>query len=461
MKKYIIILLISPLAVFTTAVYGQASNEAGSATMKLSVKQAVEQALTHNADLKKAKIDVKISQETVKQTIAIGLPQVSASFGYQQYLTIPGQWIKNSFNPAPGAPEYIFLQFQQKIGSTANISVNQLLFDGSYLVGLKATKEFMGMSQLLEAKTDYDVQLNVVKSYLMVASTQKNIDLLDANLNILEKSLNDVKALNKEGFAESLDVKRLQYSYNNLKIQKEKLQDGIQILTNALKLQMGIDVNTAVELTDDIETIDKSISFAEDLQSNIDVKTRPEYAIINQSIRLGELDKQRYKMGMLPRFVAFYQHQELTQRPEFNFFQSNLTPNNNWVPSDVIGLQVQLSIFDGLSTFSKIREVNYKLEKAKLDLANFSNAANFEINKNRANYLLGLKQASLQKENLDLAREIYEKSNLKYKEGVGSSLEIVQSESELKNAQVNYLNSMYDLVISKIEFNKSIGKSMF
>jgi outer membrane protein TolC len=165
-------------------------------------------------------------------------------------------------------------------------------------------------------------------------------------------------------------------------------------------------------------------------------------------------------MGYVPQLFGFYQHQEATQRPEFNFFKSNLTPNNNWVPSDLIGLQFQWKIFDGFSGASKIREVQHKIDKAKVDLETFANASELEFINAKATFELQLKQAAVQKENMDLAKEIYEKSNLKFKEGVGSSLEIVQAETELKTAQNNYLNSVYDLVIAKIEYYKSIGKPL-
>jgi outer membrane protein TolC len=316
------------------------------------------------------------------------------------------------------------------------------------------------MSKYLEAKTKYDVQVNVCKSYLMAASTQMNLDLIRSNIKAVEKTLNDVKALNKEGFTEDLDVKRLQLSLNNLKVQEKKIENAIETLMNILKIQMGIDVSQKISLSDDIEKI--NTIFTVDVNGEISLNStqnRPEFNILKQSIRLGELDKKRYQMGMLPRLVGFYQHQENTQRPEFNFFkdQNSLTINNSWVPSDVVGLQIQWTLFDGLSTVSKIREVKYKTDKAKTDLAAFSNAAFAEALNAQNTYINQLDQAASQKQNMDLAQEIYKMANMKFTEGVGSSLEIVQSETELKNAQINYLNALYDLVLAKIDYQKSLG----
>lgn len=454
------ILAISNAQAQTVDSAGVASITAPSAKAGMSLKEAINYALQNNPELKKSKFDVSISRETVKQTVAIGLPQVTASGGYQHYNRIPGNWIKN-FAPTPGAPEYIFLQFQQQVNSTGTIGVNQLIFDGSYLVGLKATKQFVDMSKFLEAKTEYDVQVNVSKAYLMVASTRMNIGLLENNIAVLEKSTTDVKALFEEGFSEELDYQRLQLSLNNLKVQKQKLENTVDMLLNVLKLQMGMDLTENLELSDDIESIDAYIRMSDIANtSSWTPSLRPEFQILNQAITLGKLDKKRYQMGYLPKLVGFYQHQQMTMRPEFNFFESNLTPNNNWVPSDLFGLQIQWTLFDGLNAQSKIREVQYKIDKAEVDLKSFENASSMEWKNAQNTYNVQLQQAALQKENMDLAQDIYNKTQIKFQEGVGSTLEMAQAESELKNSQINYLNAVYDLVLAKIEYHKAIGKPL-
>jgi outer membrane protein len=454
------ILAISNAQAQTVDSAGVASITAPSAKAGMSLKEAINYALQNNPELKKSKFDVSISRETVKQTVAIGLPQVTASGGYQHYNRIPGNWIKN-FAPTPGAPEYIFLQFQQQVNSSGTIGVNQLIFDGSYLVGLKATKQFVDMSKFLEAKTEYDVQVNVSKAYLMVASTRMNIGLLENNIAVLEKSTADVKALFEEGFSEELDYQRLQLSLNNLKVQKQKLENTVDMLLNVLKLQMGMDLTENLELSDDIESIDAYIRMSDIANtSSWNPSLRPEFQVLNQAITLGKLDKKRYQMGYLPKLVGFYQHQQMTMRPEFNFFESNLTPNNNWVPSDLFGLQIQWTLFDGLNAQSKIREVQYKIDKAEVDLKSFENAASMEWKNAQNTYKLQLQQAALQKENMDLAQDIYDKTQIKFQEGVGSTLEMAQAESELKNSQINYLNAVYDLVLAKIEYHKAIGKPL-
>jgi outer membrane protein TolC len=425
---------------------------------KFSFSEALSYAEQNNTSYKNAQLDVNIAKETVKQTTSYGLPQVSASAGYQQYLTIPGNWV-NNFTKVPGssAPDFIFIRFQQEFASSASLSVSQLLLDGTYFVGLEATKAFMGMSELLKAKSLKDLQLNVAKAYVTAVSTQKNLDVIEANIQLLEKSQYEVKELNKEGFVESLDVDRLNYTLSNLYLQREKLQNAIVITKNALKIHLALPMTTEIILTDNLESLEAHLSVVGLEQNSFDASQRIEHQILNQSVKLGQLDNKRYRASQLPSLVGFYQVQRNTLRSEFNFFQSNLPANNAWVPSSVYGLNLRVPIFAGGLTRSKLAETNIKIEKAQNDMANFDRFAEFEFNNAKNGYFVNMKQAENQKANLALANKIYEKASLKYKEGVGSALELMQAETELRSATNNYMNAMYDLVISKIELQHTTG----
>lgn len=429
----------------------------GLAQSSFSLDEAIAYGKSHNTAYMNAGHDVAIAQETVNQTLALGLPQISASGNYQQYLTVPGSWIKNSFSTQPGAPEYIFLQFQQAYTSSANLSVNQLIFDGTYFVGLKASKEFVNLSQLQENLSEQSLKSSITKAYILVASLQKNQEFIQANKANINQSLQEMRALNKEGFTETLDVQRLELNYRNIVLQEEKLNMGIAMALNALKLQMGYPMNDELNISLNLEQLNSSMSSIDAELNNFNPSTRLEYQLLNQSILLSEMDKKRYQMGYIPQLVGFYQHQETTQRPEFNFFQSNLTPNNNWVPSNAIGLSMRLTLFDGLKTPAKLREIDHKIEKGQNDLSQFQNAAWLQYQNAKRSYELNLTQAEIQKESLDLAQDIYNKSLLKLKEGVGSSLEVTQAETELKAAQNNYLNAIYDLVLSKVDLKTAYG----
>lgn len=428
-------------------------------TISMTLPEAFSYAQQHNASYLNAQKDVLLSNETVRQTVAIGLPQISATGSYQQFLTVPGSWIKN-FVQSPGAPDYIFLKFQQEFTSSANLAVNQLLWDGTYLVGLQATSEFVKMSKLAEAKSLRDLENNISKAYITAVSTQKNLDLIETNMRLLERSLFEVSQLNKEGFAEKLDVERLELNLANLKIQRQKLQNAISITLNLLKMQMGMPIETPLKLSNNLDQLESTINLSDADISNFSAGNRIENRLLEQAVTLSKLDQKRYKYSALPSLFAFYQHSESTQRPEFNFFKSNLTPNNNWIPSDVYGLSLRVPIYGGGATRSKIRETQIKIEKAQNDLSNFQRFASLEYQNSKNTYLQNLQSVEIQKQNMVLAQKIYDKTMAKFKEGVGSTLEITQAEAELRTANNAYLNSLYDLLVSKIELKSAIGQSI-
>jgi outer membrane protein TolC len=426
-------------------------------TTSMSLKEALDFAEKNSPVYQNAETDILIAAQTVKTIKSAGLPQINAGAGYNDYIQIPGNYVKNFLG---GQPEFLFFRFQQKYSANASIGLNQLLFDGTFFLGLKAAEDYVELAQTMTVKSKTDLHMTVAKAYLLALTTSKNIDLINSNLNTLEKSLKDVSALYDEGFAEKLDVQRLQLAVSNLKVQREKLLNAVELTKNLLKLQMGMDVRQPLTLTDDLETVNAAIPLAASTENEFNVKNRIEHKLMTQGLALTYLDEKRYKMGYLPTLVGFMQHQRTTNRSEFNFFQSNLPVNNNFVPATLWGLNLSVPVFDGFRKQSQIMDVRLRRMKTENDMRNFENAATLEYTNAKLSYATNLKQAAELKLNLDLAKEIYEKTNIKFKEGVGSTLEITQAETELKTAQTNYMNALYDLTVSKLDLKKAVGEDL-
>ena len=444
------------IIILTVFLLGPVHTAISQDTMKLSLADALSYAEKNNTAIQNAATDIEISKQAVNQVTASGLPQVGVNANYLQYTQIPGNWVKN-FVPSPGAPDYIFIQFQQPIASNATLSMNQLIYSGTFLLGLKAAREVMNVSKTMAIKTKQDVALTVSKSYLLSLTLQKNITLMNSNISLLEKSLNDVKMLNKEGFAEKLDVQRLEFSLTNLKVQRDKLILASTASLNVLKIQLGMPIQNPIVLADDLETLDKSIPAGNDA---FNIKNRIEYQLMNQTLSISFLEERRFKVGRYPTLVGFLQHQQTTQRPDFNFFQSNLTPNNNWVPSTALGLNLSLTLFDGLRSRAGAAEVRLRRNKTINDMKTFQNAASMEYENALKTYQTQLEMVAVQKQNVQLADNIYKNTVFKYKEGVGSALELLQAETDLKTGQANYLNALYDLVMAKLDLKKALGSEI-
>jgi outer membrane protein len=246
---------------------------ANAQTTSLSLKEAIDFAEKNSPGYLNSETDVQIAEQTVKTIKSAGLPQVNASAGYMDYLQIPGSYVKNFIG---GPPEYLFFRFQQKYSASGTLAMNQLLFDGTYFLGLKAATDYVALTQTMVAKSRTDLHMNVAKAYLLALTTAKNIDLINGNLTVLEKSLKEVSALYDEGFAEKIDMQRLQLAVSNLRLQKQKLENAVTITQNLLKFQIGMDVNTVLTLTDDLETLNSSIPLAEATSNTFNVQNRVE-----------------------------------------------------------------------------------------------------------------------------------------------------------------------------------------
>jgi outer membrane protein len=442
MKKFLLATFLL-LCFFTKAVSQSES--------AFSLKQAIEYAKANNANAKNAKLDEKASLKKIHEIRAIGLPQVSASGRFVYTPQIPTIGIKNPgfFGPNPT------VEFPQGIDYSINgtLSANQLLFDGSFLMGLKAAKEYALLARINSERTDKQIASDVTKAYFLVIITEENIKLIDKNIQTLEKILSDMKALYKNGLIEKTDVDRIELAYSNTKVQSGKLQDAREITYYLLKLQMGYPGNQKISVTDKMQDIYSNLADADALaEENVVYANRPEYKMLEQQIKMQTLDKKRYQFGYAPSLVAFAQHQQNAFAVDFGSL------NNRYYPGTQIGLNLSLPIFDGFMKNSQIEQARINIQKTQNQKSQFESAIETEVFSNRTKYLRAKEQIQVQKKNMELAEEIYNKVNIKFSNGVGSSLELSQAETDLKTAQTNYLNAIYDLLVAKTDLEQSLGK---
>ena len=449
MNLQILVLLCSLAGITNSA------RAASGDTLRLTLKEALSIAVKSNLSHQNALTDIGLAQQKVKEVQSIGLPQVNAAGSFTQYVRIPGSYIPNFTGQGP---DFIFIAFQQKYAASANIQASQLLYDGTYLLGLRAAREFVEISRLLAEKSETDLEQNVTRAYALCLNTVKNLELIDQNRRMLEKNLSDVKEIYAAGFAEKLDVDRLQLSLDNLNVQREKLLTAVAATQNILKLAMGIALEQPIALKEDLETFEKTILVDGNGESALQPSARIEHQLLNQTLRLSYFDEKRYKVGYTPTLVGFMTHQRNTNRPEFNFLEGNLPINNTWVPATLWGLNLSVPIFDGFRKQSQIRQVQLNRDKTLNQIQEFERFAGMEYINARQSWVTALQAVEVQRINKELAERIYEQVNTKFREGVGSTVEILSAETELKNAQIQYLNALYELSLSKIDLKKALGQ---
>lgn len=440
MKRLIVLTLL------LTAGFAKAQNE-----LSFTLKQAIEYAKENNNNAKNAKLDKESASKKINEIRAIGLPQVSADGRFVYTPQIPTIGIKNPgfFGPDPT------VEFPQGIDYSFNttISASQLLFDGTFLMGLKAAKEYSMLSKINQERTEKQITSDVTKAYYLVLLGEENLKLVEKNLQTIEKILNEVKLIHKNGLAEKTDVDRLELSYSNTQIQKNKLIDGVEIAYYLLRWQMGVPGNQKMILTDKLDQIYTTLAESDGLaEEKIAYSNRPEYRMVDQQMKLYTLDKKRYQFGYAPSLVAFAQHQENAFAVDFG----SLT--NKFYPGTQVGLSLKLPVFDGFMKQAQIQQAKINIQKTQNDKEQLEKAIETEVFSSRTKFLRAKEQIFLQRKNMELAEEIYKKVSIKYANGLGSSLELTTSETDLKTAQTNYLNAIYDMLVAKTDLEKALGK---
>ncbi len=436
--------------IFLLVIGEAAQAQQADSTLRLSIKQAVDIALNNQKEVINAQLDVEIAKAKVKETIGIGLPQINGSFDIKDYVQIPTSLIPaEAFGGPPGS--FTTVQFGTRYNALAGISASQLLFDPSYLIGVSATKTYRELSEKNLQRTKLETAIAVTKAYYSVLLVRQRKNMVDANVTRLKKLFSDTKALYDNGFIEKIDLDRVHVAYNNISAEQDKITRYIDLSELTLKFQMGLSYKAHIVITDSLDEL--AIKQLPVSTLNPEPSKRIEYSILQTQERLQTYNLKRYKSQYLPTLVLYGALQANAQRFKFNLFESNY----GWYPIGLIGATLSINIFDGFQKNYHIKQERLTLKKVKNEISNFENAVSLEVAASRASLKDALAGLQTQDENLELANSVAKTTKLKYDQGVGSNLEVLDAESSLKEAQANYFNALYDAIIAKINLDKSLG----
>jgi outer membrane protein TolC len=443
MRKSLPLLIIS--LIISHGLFAQSTDS----TMKLSANEAIEFALSHQKDVLNSALDMKISEARVNEIIGIGLPQINGSVDLKDFFEIPTNLIPGEFVGQPGT--YYPIKFGTQWQSSVGITASQLIFDPSYLIGVQATRTIRELSGKNVTRTRIETAANVYKAYYSLLLVRERRKVIDANVARLFKLKKDTKALYTNGFVEKIDLDRVNLAYNNLVSEKEKMDNIEKATENVLKFQMGMTIGNNIELTDSLDiTKVKNLTSEE---NTADVSKRIEYNILETQLRLQEYNIKRYKVGYYPSLVGFANVSTTAQRSAFNI----LDPTRKWYPTGLLGATLNIPIFDGLQKHAKIRQCEMERDKIKNEIGNFENAATLQIRNSRLTLQDAIRSLDIQEQNLVLAKDVVRTSKVKYDQGVGSNLEVLDAETSLKEAQSNYYNAIYSAIIAKIDYEIAMG----
>lgn len=418
-------------------------------TVSLSLDQAQNYALENNVDLENSTLDKKITKMRNLEIVTEGLPQISSQVKYTDNFELPVSIIPAG---AFGNPEDLAVEFGTQHNANVDLSITQLIADGRYFIGLKASKAFVALSQQQYEMTEIQVRQNIATAYYAALTAQKGRSLIEKNLTTVKQLLFETEKLYENGFVEELDVDRLTLSLNNLnsKYKEAVLQE--QLTLNVLKYQIGMPLQTPIKLTEELESL--LLVSIDSSEVNFDHTQRVEYQLLQTQYNIRKYDVQQTRAAYFPSLVGFFGYNFNAQRTEFNFFDTN----EPWFRSGQVGLQLNIPIFDSYRAGTQVQQKKLDMFKIANNIENFESQAQLEVMTAKNDYENAILEYENQKESLALAQKIFNKVTVMKREGLASSLELAEAESSLNETQGNYVAAMYDLLVAKTKLDKALGK---
>ena len=442
-------------------------------TLQLSLKEAIDFALENSYNAKAAKNDIKTAKEIVWETTAIGLPQVNAKLDYQNFLKQPVsllpaaafdnrtsvvETVEEYFNinreTSPEAPEgFIPVVFGTKQNINATVTLTQLLFDGSYLVGLQASKTFLKISKQAEEKTALLTREAVINAYGNVLVTEKSIEILKANIKILEKNFSDAQKIYENGFNEVEDVEQLEITLGNVNNQLNSVLRMKDIAYQMLNISIGTSINTKVLLTYSLDGLAESNINLELISTDFNFSGHIDFKISENDRETKRLMMRLEQSKALPSLSAFVNYGRQGFSDSFTFLNSS----QQWYDSSVLGVSLNVPIFSSFSRRAKTNQAKIALETADLRLEETKQRLSLQAKKAKSDYQLSIKNYQTSKRNVGLAKRIENKQRIKFFEGISSSFDLLQAQNQLYAQQQNYIQSMLTIIAKKATLENALN----
>lgn len=455
--------LIIIIAIFlVSGAYGQQGSP-----MSLSLKQAQEYALVNNANMKNAKLDIEIARKKIWETTAIGLPQVSAKGSYQHIFSVPvlafpSTEISNTSNPyttfsgtrVGSGNDSVFLNYAAgqpvelgvKDNASLELTVSQLVFSGEYIVGLQATKVFFQISENSLKQNTIELKETVANSYYLALVIEKNKSILVQSYENLAKTLNDLKEMNKQGFIEDTDVDQMELNLHILENAIKTLDNQITASYDLLKFQMGMPFENEIRLTESLDQVIDETELVSIISKKFEVENNITYQIMENQEAAGVLNLKRQKSAYLPSLAAFYMHTEKAKQADFDFTMK-----------DIAGLSLQVPIFSSGQRNVMVKQRVMELDKIRNVKQNVAQGLELDFINSRNTLTSAYDKFLVEKRNIELTERIYNKTLIKYKEGVAGSMELTTAQNQFLTAQTNYFTSLNSLISSKHKLEKLLN----
>ena len=416
-----------------------------------SVKECIDYSRQHNVQVKNALLDLQIQEQTNKGITAGALPSILATGSGTDFLKTPITLVPAQFfGGTPGT--YMAVSFQPQYSASGIVQLTQTIFDGQVFVGLQARKASIDYYNKAIDVTRENIAVNIYKVYYQLVVSRTQMAQIDANIFRAQKLLNDTKAMYENGFQEKLDIDKSTVQLANLQTQKEALQTNVDNGYTSLKFLIGMPIKDSLILTDDFKE--------EDLKSGVLDIASYKYEDRNDFQNLMLLEKlqgynvKRYKYSYLPTASINAAYQKNALGNTFDFF----TQSGTWFTTAYVGLNINVPIFSGFAKDANLKKAKLQLQQYQNQIEDIKNLIDNNVEQARRKFRNDILTVDFQKKNMELAESVYNQTKKKYESGLASNTDITNVQTDLRVAQSNYINAIYDAILSKVDFLKAIGK---
>jgi len=419
--------------------------------VSLSLQQAVDLAAKQSYQVQNSELEAEKARARIKEVIAIGLPQVSGSAGLMNYIDVPTQVIPNFFG---GGSELVQVQFGLPWSANGGVRLDQLIFDGSYLVGLQAAKEGRKMADEELERNVKDARIQAAKAYFAVLASDEGARLVGKVLPVLERSLLESSVMFESGFMEETDVDRLKIEVANARDQQTVFNRQAEVARNYLRFMLGMQLSTPIELTDDLENLINDPAEATLAGEPFDRERHIDQRIANTYIRASALELKNAKAAYLPSLNGYFSYQ---QQWNANTFEPISGPIP-WFPATLWGVQLNVPIFSSGMRASKVSQMKLGQQQADVNLALTTQRLELEHAQRRNDVLTAQELYRNERDRLALSQRVFDRTSLKFTEGVASSFELTQEQNQFLSAQQSYIQRLVDLVNARAELRKALDR---
>jgi outer membrane protein TolC len=429
--------------------------EEADAALRFSLKQAQEYAVKFSTDTRNSRIDVTMAQKKIWETTAGGLPQLSATLSYRDNLKIPTTLIPAKFlDPDAAEGEFIGLKFGTQHNATLDVTATQLVFNGSYIVALRAAKVYLRQARNQQEKKEIDIRETVANTYHLVLLAEKNRQILLSSLDNLRQTWREAAAMHQAGFSEATAVDQLQLAVSDLENTLATTGRQIETAYGLLKLQMGVDQDRPVGLSDTLPSILAGMDTALPPPPGFDLTRSIDFRLLETQEKAMTMMLDREKAEFLPTVTAYLSLSQSAMRDRFNFFSKG----EKWFPAAILGFNLSVPVFTSGLRPARVAQARLELEKAQNLKKQVADSLKLAMVQARSDFSAALDREKNTAQMVILAQRIFDNTRSKFSQGLVTTMELTQAHNQYLGAESSHIQAVVQLLDARIRLDKAMNQ---